>query len=241
MAWYKDWFDSKYYHLLYKNRDYNEAALFLDNISNEFKKKNARILDIACGKGRHAKYLNSIGFDVTGVDLSFNSIKYAKKYENKKLKFHQHDMRNVFEENKFDIVTNLFTSFGYFDDTLDNQKAINSMAGNLKKGGLLLIDFMNVKKVIMNLVASEIKVIEDVKFKISREIINNHIIKTINVEDENKTFSHQEKVHCLTLFDFTLMLEKAKMKIVNVVGDYNLNHFNALKSDRLIILAQKNF
>ena len=44
-------------------------------------------------------------------------------------------MRNIFEENKFDIVTNLFTSFGYFDDTLDNQKAINSMAGNLKKEG----------------------------------------------------------------------------------------------------------
>jgi hypothetical protein len=100
---------------------------------------------------------------------------------------------------------------------------------------------MNVKKVIMNLVASEIKVIEDVKFKISREIIDNHIIKTINIEDDKKTFSHQEKVYCLTLFDFTLMLEKAKMKIVNVVGDYNLNHFNALKSDRLIILAQKNF
>ena len=85
MAWYKDWFDSKYYHLLYKNRDYNEAALFLDNISNEFKKKNARILDVACGKGRHATYLNKHGLDVIGYDLSINSIKYAKKYENKTL------------------------------------------------------------------------------------------------------------------------------------------------------------
>ena len=239
MTWYKDWFDSKYYHLLYKNRDHNEAALFLDNISNEFKKKNARILDVACGKGRHAKYLNSIGFDVTGVDLSFNSIKYAKKYENKKLKFHQHDMRYIFEENKFDIVTNLFTSFGYFDNTLDDQKAISSMAGNLKKGGLLLIDFMNVKKVIMNLVANEIKFIEDVKFKISRKIINNHIIKKINIEDKENIFSHQEKVHCLTLFNFTEMLEKANMKIINLFGDYDLNNFDEQKSDRLIILAKK--
>lgn len=239
MTWYKDWFDSKYYHLLHKNRDHNEAALFLDNISNEFKKKNARILDVACGKGRHAKYLNSIGFDATGVDLSFNSIKYAKKYENKKLKFHQHDMRNVFEENKFDIVTNLFTSFGYFDNTLDDQKAISSMAGNLKKGGLLLIDFMNVKKVIMNLVANEIKFIEDVKFKISRKIIDNHIIKKINIEDEENIFSHQEKVHCLTLFNFTEMLEKANMKIINLFGDYDLNNFDEQKSDRLIILAKK--
>ena len=81
MAWYKDWFNSKYYHLLYKNRDHNEAALFLDNISNEFKNKNAKILDVACGKGRHAKYLNNLGFDVTGIDLSVNSIKYAKEYD----------------------------------------------------------------------------------------------------------------------------------------------------------------
>ena len=103
MAWYKDWFNSKYYHLLYKNRDHNEAALFLDNISNEFKNKNAKILDVACGKGRHAKYLNNLGFDVTGIDLSVNSIKYAKEYENQKLKFHQHDMRNIFDENNFDI------------------------------------------------------------------------------------------------------------------------------------------
>ena len=239
MTWYKDWFDSKHYHLLYKNRDHNEAALFLDNISNEFKKKNARILDVACGKGRHAKYLNSIGFDVTGVDLSLNSIKSAKKYENKKLKFHQHDMRNVFEENKFDIVTNLFTSFGYFENTLDDQKAINSMSNNLKKGGLLLIDFMNVKKVIMNLVANEIKVIEDVKFKISRKIIDNHIIKKIKIEDEENIFSHEEKVHCLTLFNFTEMLEKANMKIINLFGDYDLNNFDEQKSDRLIILAKK--
>ena len=132
MAWYKDWFNSKYYHLLYKNRDHNEAALFLDNISNEFKNKNAKILDVACGKGRHAKYLNNLGFDVTGIDLSVNSIKYAKEYENQKLKFHQHDMRNIFDKNNFDIVTNLFTSFGYFDDILDDQKEINSISNRLK-------------------------------------------------------------------------------------------------------------
>ena len=239
MAWYKDWFNSKYYHLLYKNRDHNEAALFLDNISNEFKNKNAKILDVACGKGRHAKYLNNLGFDVTGIDLSVNSIKYAKEYENQKLKFHQHDMRNIFDENNFDIVTNLFTSFGYFDDTLDNQKAINSMSDNLKEEGLLLIDFMNIKKIILTLVANEIKVIENVKFKISRKIIDHHIIKKIIIEDEENIFEHQEKVHCLTLFDFTEMLEKANMKIINLFGDYDLNNFDELKSDRLIILAQK--
>ena len=77
------------------------------------------------------------------------------------------------------------------------------MSDNLKKEGLLLIDFMNIKKIIMTLVANEIKVIENVKFKISRKIIDNHIIKKIIIEDEENIFEHQEKVHCLTLFDFT--------------------------------------
>ncbi|MDC3105095.1 hypothetical protein OA521_02005 [bacterium] len=68
-------------------------------------------------------------------------------------------MRNVFKENEYNLVTNLFTSFGYFDDHKDEQKAINSMAKNLKKEGMLLIDFMNVKKVINSLIPSEKKII----------------------------------------------------------------------------------
>ncbi len=80
MNWFVNWFDSPYYHVLYKNRDNQEAKYFIDNIINYLKiKNNSKIIDIACGNGRHAVYLNQLGFQVIGVDLSENNISFAKK------------------------------------------------------------------------------------------------------------------------------------------------------------------
>ena len=240
MDWFKNWFDSKYYHILYKNRDEQEAVFFLNKIINHIKLKKGKVLDVACGKGRHAKYLNKIGFNVVGIDLSKNSIDLAKKNENEKLKFYVHDMRKVFKENEFNLATNLFTSFGYFEDHKDEQKAINSMAKNLKKEGMLLIDFMNVKKVINLLIPSEKKIIDDINFDIKKSFNENYIIKDIEIIDKEINLKFQEKVRTLTLIDFNKMLEKANLKIIDLFGDYKLSDFNALHSDRLIILAIKS-
>lgn len=239
MNWFENWFNSKYYHILYKNRDHKEAVFFLDNIIKNININNGRILEVACGKGRHAKYLNHLGFNVTGIDLSKNSIEFANKDSNENLKYFVHDMRSVFKKNHFDLVTNLFTSFGYFENQEDEQTTINAMSNNLKEGGLLLIDFMNVKKVISSLVKYESKEIEGVKFLIEREYDENHIIKKIIIKDQDSDLNFQEKVRALTLYDFDIMLKKANMNIVDIFGDYSLNDFNAIDSDRLIILSKK--
>ena len=239
MNWFENWFNSKYYHILYKNRDHKEAVFFLDNIIKNININNGRILDVACGKGRHAKYLNHLGFNVTGIDLSKNSIEFANKDSNENLKYFVHDMRSVFKKNHFDLVTNLFTSFGYFENQEDEQTTINAMSNNLKEGGLLLIDFMNVKKVISSLVTSESKEIDGIKFLIERKYDENHIIKKIIIKDKDSDLNFQEKVRALTLYDFDVMLKKANMKIVDLFGDYSLNEFNAIDSDRLIIVSRK--
>ena len=86
MSWFANWFDSEYYHVLYKNRDEKEAEFFIENLVQYLNfQKRRKLLDIACGKGRHATYFNSLGFDVVGVDLSSNSITTAKKYKNETL------------------------------------------------------------------------------------------------------------------------------------------------------------
>ena len=81
--WFHKWFNTPYYHLLYRDRDDSEAELFMMNLTQFLGlKKDDTILDLPCGKGRHAIFLNSLGFDVTGADLSENSIEYAKQFEN---------------------------------------------------------------------------------------------------------------------------------------------------------------
>ena len=74
--WYASWFDTPYYHILYKDRGYDEAQAFMRALMAYLKPKDsAKILDLACGKGRHSVFLNSLGYNVTGVDLSKNSIR----------------------------------------------------------------------------------------------------------------------------------------------------------------------
>ena len=88
MHWFEDWFDSKYYHILYKNRDQQEAENFLTNLNHlEYFKNRSNIIDVGCGKGRHALLLSRIGHNVTGIDLSESSISSAKRHESKNLKF----------------------------------------------------------------------------------------------------------------------------------------------------------
>ncbi len=145
--WFEDWFNSPYYHQLYKHRDEQEAEMFLRQLMAYLKPApGARMIDWACGKGRHCKVLNEMGFDVTGVDLSEASIREALQEENETLHFYQHDMRMPFRINYYAYALNMFTSFGYFPTQREHDSAIHSMSVGLRKGGTLVMDYINVKK-----------------------------------------------------------------------------------------------
>src|SRR5882757_7437708 len=93
-SWFKEWFNSPYYHQLYFNRDEKEAAAFIHLLLEYLHPPaGARMVDIACGRGRHSKILAAKGYDVTGIDLSPENIAFARQFETEKLNFYQHDMR----------------------------------------------------------------------------------------------------------------------------------------------------
>jgi len=132
--WFSAWFDSPYYHTLYKSRDEEEAQNTLDNLLRALDlPEGAQILDLACGKGRHSRYLASKGFDVTGLDISDASITFARQFEHERLAFFQHDMRVPFRFNYFDAVMNMFTSFGYFETDRDHLLALSNIQTGLKR------------------------------------------------------------------------------------------------------------
>ena len=142
LNWFEDWFNSPYYHVLYKNRDLNEAQLFISNLLNYLKPTPKELLlDVACGQGRHAITMNQLGFKVDAFDLSENSIAKAKKSENDRLHFFVNDIRTPLKESAYHYVFNLFTSFGYFDDDSDNVIAIQSIAKSMKHNGVFVLDF----------------------------------------------------------------------------------------------------
>jgi len=238
--WYQSWFDSPYYHILYKDRNDEEARKFLDKLAGFLKPApNSRMLDQACGKGRHAIYLNSLGFSVTGIDISQQSIRYCKKFENETLEFFVQDMRKVFRVNYFDFVLNLFTSFGYFDTDHQHQLAIDSAAASLRRDGNFIIDFMNATKVTSNLAPEDTIVRDKIEFKITKKIANGFIIKDIYFTDKNNPYHFTEKVEVICLADFERYFKHAGLKTIHLFGNYSLDPFDEKTSDRLILVAQK--
>ena len=238
MDWFSDWFNSKYYHILYQNRDEKEAEQFLSKLQVFFRKED-QILDIACGSGRHSIFLNSLGYQITGIDLSEKSIKAAKQKSDNKILFDVWDMRKSYKKEHFDVVLNLFTSFGYFDSEKEDLEAIQAISSNLKNEGILIIDFLNSEKVISNLVEFEQKTLSDITFNINRKLEEGFILKNIQFTDKGKDFEFIEKVKALNLSDFTKLLNFAQLKISDIFGDYKLNKYSPTDSDRLIIVAKK--
>lgn len=239
--WFEEWFNSPYYHLLYQQRNEREAQLFLDALNRNFQfQTNHQILDLACGTGRHARYLHSLGAEVTGLDLSTYSIEIASKFQASGLSFHVQDMREPFGQECYDFVLNLFTSFGYFELDNDNAKVIGNMAQSLKMGGKVIIDYLNPYYMLTHLEPFEFKGRDGITFDIKKEINRGHIIKTIAVNDKGSQHRYQEKVRLLFPEDFEAYFQENDLKVVQVFGGYDLKPFEKFSSQRMIFVGDKS-
>lgn len=239
--WYKSWFDTPYYHLLYRKRDNREAAAFLDHVVKYLQPpQTARILDLGCGKGRHSIYLNQKGFEVVGVDISPANITYAQQFANARLHFAIHDMRDPYMEASFDVAMNLFTSFGYFHETEENLKILKATHFNLKPKGRLLIDYLNPAYIAKHLVEAEEVEVEGIEFRITRKIEGSSIIKHIDVNDHGKHMAFEEHVKAIDKPAFSSLLAMSGFEILDVFGNYHLDQFHAEHSPRLILVARKS-
>jgi len=240
--WYKEWFSSPYYDILYYKRNEQEASAFIQLLlSNLNAPKESFMLDVACGKGRHSRILAAMGYDVTGIDISEPAVLEAKSYETEKLHFFCHDMRLPFYINYFDYAFNFFTSFGYFYTQREHDNAIRTIAQSLKNGGLFIIDYLNVHYAEDHLIKSEDIVIDKIPFHITRWHNDTHFFKQIQIEERGHLLKHlyTERVAKFSLGDFTDMLAYQNMQVQQVFGDYKLGHYDVRKSQRMIIVAKK--
>ncbi len=249
--WFAEWFNSPYYDILYQNRNEQEAKTFIDNLLNHLTisntsqddirhpKSETHILDLACGKGRHSRYMASKGYDVTGLDLSPSSIDYAQQFETDYLHFYQNDMRKSFRTNYFDYIFNFFTSYGYFEKEYDNVITLKHVRNGLRPDGIFVMDYLNSQWVRDTLQKEYIQTVRGIDFHIKKHISKGHVVKKIIFNTEGGRFEYQEKVRLFTLTEFEDLFKKAGLKIHTIFGDYNLNPFDEKTSKRLIIKATR--
>ena len=251
-AWYKDWFNSPFYHKLYFERDEKEAEAFISRLIDHLKPApGSYMLDVACGRGRHCRTLAEKGFRVTGIDISFDSIAFAKKFvrhsadspeDNESLEFYQHDMRLPFRVNYFDHTFNFFTSFGYFKTRREHDDAIRTIANGLKPGGIFVIDYLNVHYSEDHLIYNEEKKLNGTTYEIHRWHDETHFYKKIIISDPllHHPLDYTEKVSKFSFGDLNDMLSYHGLQVQEVFGDYKLGNYDVKAKPRLIIVARKN-
>jgi cyclopropane fatty-acyl-phospholipid synthase-like methyltransferase len=238
--WFATWFDSAYYHLLYQHRDDNEAHYFMDQLCTFLQiAPKSKVLDLACGKGRHSVYLAQKGLDVTGLDLSSESIAYAQQYQHEQLRFDTQDMRLPLKQGPYHYIFNLFTSFGYFETEQEHIDTLIAMKNGLaNQNSRLVLDFFNAKKAIQQLVLTETKLVQGIEFRLRRYVENGCIHKEIRFSDQTKNYYFREKVRAFTRADFDVLLAAAGLERIHIFGNYSMADFDEKESNRCIILAK---
>jgi len=148
-------------------------------------------------------------------------------------------MRDVFKENAFDAVFNLFTSFGYFSNYEENLQVIKAIHSSLKENGRLVFDFLNPLKHDLPKAKNEELEIDGVRFSISKNVEKDIFVKRIKVQDGDVSLQFEERVKAFDVFHLTSMMEIVGFKVQSVFGNYDLEPFVEAISDRTILICNK--
>ena len=239
MPWYTNWFGTRYYKLLYRHRDETDARPWVDSIlARTGLPVASRVLDLACGRGRHARWFHEAGMQVTGIDISPESIDEARKTV-PGARFLVHDIREPVSGQGFDLAVCLFTSIGYFERPEDDQRVIDSVAAVLAPGGWFVLDLMNADRVGSQLVPREELEVDGVRFHVARGLEEGVVVKRVRVSDAGQELHFQERVRAIAPVEVRRMMERAGLQVVGQTDGPEPRPFDPALSERCVTWARK--
>ncbi len=241
--WFKDWFASEYYLKVYSHRNESDAenllALILNNIDIPI---NANILDAACGNGRHSLKFAELGYNVVGFDLSKTLLKVAQKNKLSS-EFNPNylcsDIRAIPIKKTFNLILNLFTSFGYFESDEENFSFVEYASNNIIKNGYFVFDYLNPNFVKNSLVDISHKKIDNIKITEKRKIISNRVEKEIIISDDKNMHRYFESVRLYSFDEILSMFTRYGFEVSKSYGNYVGDIYNENTSERMTIIFNK--
>jgi cyclopropane fatty-acyl-phospholipid synthase-like methyltransferase len=241
--WYKDWFSSKDYLDVYRHRNSEDTERLVNLILSKVAlNPNAKVLDAACGAGRHAIKFAEKGFNVTAFDLSKTLLQIGineARSRNVSIDFQNSDIRTFASNLKFDLVLSLFTSFGYFESDDENFIFPQNAYYMLNNNGYYILDYFNKNYVEENLVEESERKVNQKEILENRFIENDRVIKRISIREENQNNEYVESVKLYSFEQLEERFESIGYNTVNVFGDYLGNPFKNESSEICIIFFQK--
>jgi SAM-dependent methyltransferase len=218
--WFEQWFGEEYLRL-YPHRDDADAEAAVALIDRIVRLRGRRVLDLACGPGRHAALLAARGGRVVGLDLSLPLLGRARQRADAAVRLVRGDMRHLpFSGGAFDVVVNLFTSFGYFADDAQHAQVVREAAALLRPGGVFVLDYFNARFVRAGLVPREERVAGAQRVVIERHLTPDErfVVKEIHLLDDGRSFL--ERVRLFTPDELARLLSDAGLSIRSRFGDY---------------------
>lgn len=221
--WIQNWFNEDYLKL-YSHRNQEEADRQVDFIIRGLHLTGReRILDIGCGAGRHSVAFGQRGYSVVGVDSSEFLIEKAnqklEERHNLPVRFVLGDMYKLVNVGMFDLVINMFTSFGYFSGDDENARIFGAVRHHLSKGGDFFLDYLHPYQVRKNFVPVQEIEVDGEQVRIEKEIKDDRVIKTIRFPGR----TYQEKVKLYDREQIEDMLRKYRFQVMEVWNDYEGN------------------
>ena len=235
--WYEEWFGEEYL-ALYPHRDDEEAREVASLIASRFDvPAGAPALDLACGSGRHQRALAERWWTV-GLDLS-RLLLHVARSEDPTAALVRADMRQLpFADGSFSLVTNLFTSFGYFRDDAQHVRVVAEVARVTRRGGWFVLDYLNAPHVRESPIAFDRHTHGSRVVEQTREISvdGRFVRKTITVSDEDREFV--ERVRLFEPAELRAMLERGGFDVVEILGAYDGRPLDD-DSPRAIVIGAK--
>jgi SAM-dependent methyltransferase len=201
------------------------------------------ICDLCCGVGRHSLELARRQFEVTGVDRTGKYLRKAKtkaKAEGLNIEFVQEDIRSFCWPASFDVVINLFTSFGYFEDAADDKQVLENVYKSLKDGGKLLIDIVG-KEVLARIFQERdwreedgVIILEERKLGDNWSSIDNRWI----IVKDGKQHEHRFSLRLYSAAQLNELLKRCGFGQVEVYGDLSGSAYDQT-AKRLVVVAHK--
>ncbi len=240
--WTKKYFDEFYlkYFLLNQSEETTEKQA---RLIERFAEKGSKILDAGCGIGRHSVKLGEKGYSVVGIDFSPLYVEYAKKEAQRKklnnVSFRVEDVRKISYVNEFDLIINMWSSFGYFDDET-NLEVLKRFYRALKNKGKIIIDIENRDYILKYFIRETFRekgdlfILERRRFHPLTSIVTTH--RYIIGKSVRKDYLRNIRIYSAT--EMINLFKLANLKTIEILGDYNGEKFGE-NSKRIIIIGQK--
>ncbi|NTU68239.1 MAG: class I SAM-dependent methyltransferase [Chlorobiaceae bacterium] len=244
--WFEDWFNHPLYLKVYSHRDDAEADLCVEAILRltglDRNPSAASVLDIACGAGRHAIAFSRKGHEVTANDLSaflLGTARSEAEAAGLNITFSNSDMRHFRLDRKFDLVVQLFSSFGYFETEAEDRAVLRHVHAMLRPGGWYVLDLLNPSWLAARFVPRNEKKVDGLTIIEERTLTGEKVVKRLDIRDvEGHRFSFTESVMLFSRETISALLESEGFDVVRIAGDYHGSAYDVDASPRMLLFSK---